>query len=226
MSFLGTVAVSGGNPLPFTAHVLGGAVASGFLVAVPAALVGALSVPPLRSTALLTVIAVAAGAGTAATTMASRQTLVPGLSAVLPGYSEVEGGVVPVQPVPPVVPRGLYADVVARPLLDGRVASASAFSALQAEHPPADVAAARIRADILPLLRQMLDGAQSVPIDDPKAREVHVHAIAGAQLHVRGFEMLVEALDQGDQQLAKQASKLLADGNVEWEQWAAGVGGL
>lgn len=113
--------------------------------------------------------------------------------------------------------------VVARPLLDGRVASAAAFSALQAENPPAAVAAARIRTEILPLLRQMLDGAQSVQLDDPEVLEVHQHAIDGAQQHVRGFELLVEALDRGDQQLSRQASALLADGNAEWEQWAVGV---
>jgi len=225
--FLVTVALAGGNPLPLTAHVLGGALACGFLVTIcAAALTGALAVPPLRSTALVVAIALVMGAATAGTAMAARQSLVPGLSAVLPGYSEIEGAVVPTQPVPsvdPVVPREFYADVVARPLLDGRVASSSAFRDLQAERPPANVAATRIRAEILPLLRQMLDGAQSVRIDDPRTREVHSHAVAGAQLHVRGFEMLVEALDQDDQQLADQASALLADGNAEWQQWAAGV---
>jgi hypothetical protein len=47
---------------------------------------------------------------------------------------------------------------------------------------------------------------------------VHARAIAGARLHVRGFKMLVEALDQDDPQLTKQASApLLALGNAEWE---------
>ncbi len=71
----------------------------------------------------------------------------------------------------------------------------------------------------MPLLRQMLDGAHALRIDDPRFRDVHARAIAGAQLHVRGFEMIVEALDQDDQRLTKQASTpLLAEGNAEWEK--------
>lgn len=64
----------------------------------------------------------------------------------------------------------------------------------------------------MPLLRQMLDGAHALRIDDPRFRDVHARAIAGAQLHVRGFEMLVEALDQDDQRLTKQASAPLRGG--------------
>jgi hypothetical protein len=74
-----------------------------------------------------------------------------------------------------------------------------------------------------PLLRQMLDGAQSVCIEDPTVLEVHKHAVDGAHLHIAGFTMLADALDHDDQVLSKQASALIAQGNAEWQRWAAGV---
>jgi len=132
----------------------------------------------------------------------------------------------PTPTVDPVVPRALYADVVARPLLDGRVATAAALNALKAEHLPNDVTAARMRAEILPVLRQILDGAESVRLDDPEVRTVHEHAIAGARLHVMGFEKVATALEQNDRQLLEEGNALLAEGNAEWEQWAAGTAKL
>jgi Zn-dependent protease with chaperone function len=132
----------------------------------------------------------------------------------------------PTPTVDPVVPRALYVDVVARPLLDGRVATASALTALKAEHLSNDVIAARMRAEILPVLRQMLDSAESVRLDDPEVRTVHEHAIAGARLNVMGFEKLATALEQNDRQLLEEGNALLIDGNAEWEQWAAGTAKL
>lgn len=162
-----------------------------------------------------------------ATVTAARAQSRPGPACAAPTSSQADS--VPDQPLAPAgpaVPRQLYAAVVARPLLDGRVATVSAFSALQAERPPNDIAAARIRSEILPLLRQMLDAAESVRIDDPEVRSVHEHAIAGAQLQVGGFEMVATALEQNDASLLQQGSELLAAGDREWGQWAAGVEGL
>jgi hypothetical protein len=224
--FLVVVVAAGGNPLPFAAHVVGGAAAAGFLLAVPAALVGTLPIRPVRVTALLAGAAVVAGATVATSVAVARQSLVPGLSAVLPGYSEVDGGPTPNVPVPvpdPVVPRELYADVVARPLLDGRVATAEAFAALKAERPPNAESVSRIRTEILPVLRQMLDGAESVRLDDPEVQQLHGHAIAAARAHVVGFETIANALERNDPTMLREGNSLLAQGNSEWEQWAAGV---
>jgi hypothetical protein len=223
--FLVMVAVVGGNPLPVAAHVLGGAVAAGFLLTAPAALVAALPLRVPRSTALAATLAVAvtAGATTAAWSMLARQQLVPGLSAALPGYSEVEGGPVPDQAVQPPVPRELYRDVVARPLLDGRAAEAEWFSELQAEQPPNDVAAARIRTELLPLLEQMRDGAEDVRIDDPDVAAVHDDALAGIRLHLAGFELVATALERDDAGMLQRGSALLEQGNSHWERWAAAV---
>jgi hypothetical protein len=116
-----------------------------------------------------------------------------------------------------------YKDVVARPLINGRAAYVAALRELQIKRPSNAVAASRIRTEILPLLRQMLDGAQSVHIEDPAALEVHKHAVAGARLHVAAFSILTDALDHSNQALNKQASMLIAQGNAEWQQWAAGV---
>jgi hypothetical protein len=223
--FLVIVAVVGGNPLPVAAHVLGGAVAAGFLLATPAALVAALPLRVPRSTMLGATLAVAvtAGAGTAAWAMLAREQLVPGLSAALPGYSEVDGGPIPDQAVQPPVPRELYRDVVARPLLDRRAAEAEWFSALQSEQPPNDVAAARIRTELVPLLEQMRDGAEDVSIDDPEVAAVHEDVLAGIRLHLAGFELIATALERDDAPLLQQGSALLEQGNYRWERWAAAV---
>jgi hypothetical protein len=151
---------------------------------------------------------------------------------VLAGYQALlsaASGTFTNQPEPTVasvVPRALYAQVVARPLLEGRVAAASTLSAMQAEHLSDADAAARIRAEILPVLRQMLDRAESVQLDDPEVRTVHEHAIKGAQLNVMGYEKIVSALEQSDRQLLQEGNALLADGNAEWEQWAAATAKL
>jgi hypothetical protein len=171
-------------------------------------------------------VAVVAGAGTAASAMVARQTLVPGLAAALPGYSEVDGGPVPDQAVQPPVPRELYLDVVARPLMDGRAAEAEVFSALQSEQPPNDVAADRIHTEIIPLLQLMLDGATDVPIDDPQVAAVHENVLAGIRLHLEGFELVATALARDDAAMLQQGSDLLAEGNARWDRWAAGVAAL
>ena len=124
------------------------------------------------------------------------------------------------------IPRAVYADVVAKPLLDGREATAAAWRALQAERPPNEVAANRIRTEILPVLQQMLDGAESVPIDDPEVWEVHEHAIKGARSHVMGFEKIASALEQNDRDLLQEGDALLREGNAEWEEWAIGTENL
>jgi hypothetical protein len=97
---------------------------------------------------------------------------------------------------------------------------------LQAERPPNDVAADRIRTQILPVLRQMLDGAESVPIDDPAVWEVHEHAIEGARFHVMGFEKIATALEQNDRDLLQEGDALIQEGNTEWEEWAIGTENL
>jgi hypothetical protein len=123
----------------------------------------------------------------------------------------------------PVVPRELYKDVVARPLLTGRAATASAFRSLRGEHLPAAALAAGIRAEILPVLRQMLDGAQSVRLDDAGVLRVHQHAIDGARLEVAGFDTVAGGLERGDPDQVSRGSALLARSNTEWTQWASGV---
>jgi hypothetical protein len=227
-TFLVVVAVVGGNPLPVAAHVLGGAVAAGFLLAAPASLVAVLGLPTLRRPTLGVTVAVAviAGAGTAASAMVARQTMVPGLSAALPGYSEIQGGPVPDQAVAPPIPRELYRDVVARPLLQGRAAEAEAFSQLQAEQPPNDVAAGRIRSEIVPLLQAMLDGATDVRIDDPDLAAVHADLLAGIRLHLQSFELIATALERNDAALLQQGNALLQQGTKRWSRWAAGVAAL
>ena len=168
-----------------------------------------------------TVVAAAVLAGAASLgVLAARQTLTGAYATG--GIPSTKSG----PTVDPVVPRELYADVVARPLLEGRVATASAFSAMQAERLPDDLIAARIRAEILPLLRQMLDLAESVRLDDPEVKTVHEHAIAGARLHVMAFEKVATALEQSDPRLLSEGDALIADGNAEWEQWAAGTANL
>jgi hypothetical protein len=124
------------------------------------------------------------------------------------------------------IPRSLYSDVVARPLLDGRAATASALNTLKAEKPPNDVAAHRIRTEILPVIRQMVEGAESVRVDDPEVREVHQHAVAGAQLHLTGFEKIAAALELNNPELLAEGNALLSEGNVEWDQWAVGAAKL
>ena len=224
--FLLVLAALGGTPFVLAPHVLGGAVTAGFLLAVPAALVAVVPVPPVRATGLVAAVALLAGGATAAGAIAGRATLVPGLSAVVPGYSDVGGG--PVEPPDGTldVPRDLYPDLVARPLLEGRTATADTFRALQAQKPSNEVAAARIRTEILPALQGMLELAESVRVDDPQVDAVHQHAVSGARLHVAGFTAVAEALERGDAAQLRQGSQQLADGNAQWEQWAAGVSAL
>ncbi|MFP5283680.1 MAG: hypothetical protein ACLGIF_09545, partial [Actinomycetes bacterium] len=127
---------------------------------------------------------------------------------------------------PVAVPRPLYGQVVARPLLDGRAATAAALNALQAEKPPNNVAADRIRSEILPVLTQMRDGAESVQLDDPVVQAVHSHAVAGSRLHVAGFTLIATALEANNPALLEEGNAMLANGNEEWERWAAGAQNL
>jgi hypothetical protein len=225
-AFLAVAAAVAGDPLRLAPHLLGGSVTCGFLLAVPASLVALAPVPPVRVTAVVAAIAVLAGGGVAPAVMAARRTVVPGLAAVVPGYSETDGGLVTPPDTTLDVPRDLYADVVALPLLEGRKATAEAFSALQAERPPNDIAAGRIRADILPQLRGMLDLARSVHVDDPAVTAVHEHALTGAELEVAGFEAVAAGLERSDPAQVRQGSAQIAQANGEWQQWAVGVGGL
>jgi hypothetical protein len=41
-----------------------------------------------------------------------------------------------------------------------------------------------------------------------------------------GFEKVATALEQNDRQLLEEGNALLAEGNAEWEQWAAGTAKL
>ena len=64
--FLLVLAALGGTPFVLAPHVLGGAVTAGFLLAVPAALVAVVPVPPVRATGLVAAVALLAGGATAA----------------------------------------------------------------------------------------------------------------------------------------------------------------
>jgi hypothetical protein len=75
----------------------------------------------------------------------------------------------------------------------------------------------------LPLLEQMRDGAEDVPIDDPDVAAVHEDALAGIRLHLAGFELVATALERDDAALLQQGSDLLEQGNARWERWAAAV---
>jgi hypothetical protein len=223
--FLAYNAVLGDNPLPLAAHVVGGAMVAGFVLTPAAALVGLVPVPPLGSTALVAGVAVVLGGLTTTLVVAERAALVPGLSALVPGYSEVGGGPVdPGQPAlqPPVI-RDLYPTVVARDLLERRLAEVAAFQQLRTDNPPGAVAVARIRADILPQVREIFSVPQAVPLDDTDVKAVHAHAVAGAEDHLRAFELFATALEQGDRDQFDQAQKLLLAGDSEWQAWAAGV---
>lgn len=125
-----------------------------------------------------------------------------------------------------VVPRGLYVELVARPLLEGRVAHDQAWRKLQAEQPSNDVAARRVRDEIVPLAQGLRDTAGTVKLDDPEVEEVHAHAIEGAQLQVDAFTELAVALDTDDRERLDQASALLQKSGAQWEAWATGVQNL
>jgi hypothetical protein len=130
----------------------------------------------------------------------------------------------PVAQVPgPVIPRAFYRDVVARPLLEGRKATADAFRQLQEERPSNAVAVTRIRTEILPVLRQMADAADSVRLDDPEVREIHDQARDGAHLQVQGFEEVATALERNDRALLQHGNSIIAIAGFSWEEWARGV---
>jgi hypothetical protein len=132
-------------------------------------------------------------------------------------------GVSPSPAYPSPIPRAMYAFVVARPLLEGRVATAEAVRTLREEHVPNDVAADRVRTQILPLLRQMRDRAESTLLDDPEVVKVHEHAIKGARLNVSGFEIIANALEQNDPELLQKGNALVEMASAEWEEWAKGT---
>jgi hypothetical protein len=117
----------------------------------------------------------------------------------------------------------MYAFVVARPLLEGRVATAEAVRALRAEHLPNAAAADRVRIQILPLLRQMRDRAELTLLDDPEVVKVHEHAIKGARLNVSGFKIIANALEQNDPELLQKGNALVQMASAEWEEWAKGT---
>jgi hypothetical protein len=218
-ALLGTTALFGGNPLPFALQVLGGALATGFLCSVPATLVAMIPVPSVRSTAVVVVLAAIAAGVTAPTALAARQTLVPGPP---PAGSEAGNGAqLPTDEME--VPRELYRDVVVRPLREGRLASSAAATRLQTERPPLPEYAARIRTEVLPTLQRMADTAGSVRIDDERTRTVHQHAVRASTLHLLGYELIAEAMEQNSRALQLDGNARLAEGNLEWDQWAAGV---
>ncbi|MCD2190311.1 M48 family metalloprotease [Actinomycetospora soli] len=231
--FLVIVAIVGGNPLAFAVPLVSGALGAGWLLSVAVASLGLTPVPGLRSTAVAALLALLLAGGSATGLMAARSVVAPGLPSDL---SHDVGGdtVTPAgrdgsqQAVAPTadVPRSLYADVVARPLLEGRRSTAAWFRELQTESPPADESARRIRAEQLPVLRSMLEGAESVRPSDPMVSSVHGHAVTGARLQLAGFETLAAALETQDRDQLATADALLRQGNAEWRQWAAGVGAL
>lgn len=210
--FLALIAVAGGNPLAATAHVLGGALTSGFLITTATAPLATIPAAPLRSTALLAVVALVIGAATAGGSFAGRAVLVPGLSALAEETLEVS--------------RQDYRDVVARPLLEGRLAAAAWFRGLQAQQPPGPIAAARIRSELVPILQQQVDTAELVHSEDPRVQDVHTHAVTGARMQLLGFRTLADALEREDELLFRRADGIIAQSGEEWRQWAAGAQAL
>lgn len=223
--FLAVITVLGGDPRVIAGLVLGGAVAAGFVLAAPAALLALPPVPALRSAPVVAVVAVVVGALTTAGVTAERALIVPGLSALVPGHSEVgDRPLDPNQPsLQPPVPRELYPTVVALDLLERRLAETSVLAKLKADNPPGVEAADRIRRDLLPVARDILRIAQSVPLDDPAVKEVHEHALTAARAHVDAYVLFASALEQGDMAKFDQAQGLLLTGDREWQAWAAAV---
>ncbi|WP_433505454.1 M48 family metalloprotease [Pseudonocardia halophobica] len=224
------VAMTGGNPGAVAFPLLGGVVGSGsvlMLAAAPLLLLvpGRPSGPILAVGAATVVLGLAAVGGV----LLERATVVPGLPTDLTSAPGQQTPAAPStnDPLPevadPVVPRAYYRDVVARPLLEGRKATADAFRQLQQEKPSNAVAATRIRTEILPVLEQMADAADSVRLDDPEVQEIHDHARDGAHLQVQGFEEVATALERNDRALLQHGNSIIAIAGVQWEEWARGV---
>jgi Zn-dependent protease with chaperone function len=218
ITFLAVNTALGGDPLVIGGLVLGGAVAAGFALTAPAALLGLPRLPQLRSIAAVAALAAVVAGLTTAGVTAEREHIVPGIASSVPG---------PLDPNQPSlqfpVPRDLYPTVVALDLIERRIAETSAFGDLEAENPPAAAAAERIRREILPLASDILRTAQAVPLDDPDLVEIHGHALAAATAHVDAYELFAVALEQGDPARFQQAQNLLVAGDREWEAWAVGV---
>lgn len=218
ITFLTVNTALGGNPFTIAGWLLGGAVAAGFVLTGPAALLGLLPLPPLRSTAVVATVAAAMGAVATVGVTAERELIVPGL------FGSISGPLDPSQPslqLP--VPRDLYPTVVALDLIERRIAETSAFEDLEADYPQAAEAAARLRRDVLPLASDILRIAQAVPLDDPVLMDVHGHAVAAATAHVDAYELFVVALEQADTGKFEEAQNLLLAGDREWQAWAVAV---
>lgn len=200
----------GGNSLPQLWSLFGAAVPTGFLLSAIFGLVGLIGMPRLRPTALVAVLALTVSALATVGVVAGRTVVVPAVSDV----------VLDAAPTQPAIPRGLYLDLVARPILDGRVAEADALATLRSDRPGNADAAARVRSDVLPRATSLLLLAQSFRFDDPSVEAVHRHALDGARLHVEAFTLLATALDADDRVSFDQANRLIVEGDGEWEAWA------
>lgn len=210
----------GGNSLPELWAVFGAAVPAGLLLSAVFGLAGLVGTPRLRSTALVAVLAVVVGALATVGVVAERAVVVPAASDVVPGADPGQP-VDPNQPaLQPAVPRGLYLVVVAKPILDGRVAEADALATLKSGRPTNAAAAALVRSEVLPRANELLRLAQSFRFDDPAVEAVHQHALDGAGLHIEAFTLLAAALDANDRPMFEQANRLIARGDAEWEAWA------
>lgn len=220
VAYLALNTALGGNSLALAWPLLSTAVPIGLLLTAPAALVGLLPAPPIRSTVAVGAVALIACALASAGVTAARSVLVPGLPGVIPGTSPTGPVDVNHLPMPP-IPRDLYLTVVARDLLDRRVAEVSALDRLKTDSPTGIAAAAQIRSDILPLVSELQRAAQSYRFDDPAVQRVHEHALTAAKAHVDGFTLLATAFEKNDKTLFDQAQRLLVRGNAEWEAWAA-----
>lgn len=224
-----TVAMTGGDPAAVALPLLGGVLGCGSLLMLAAAplvllVPGRPSGPILAVGAATVVLGLAAAGGV----LLERATVVPGLPTDLTPPPGQQTAVAPPndpigQVAGPVIPRAFYRDVVARPLLEGRKSTADAFRQLRQEKPSNAVAVTRIRTEILPVLRQMADAADSVRLDDPEVRELHDHARDGAHLQVQGFEEVATALDRNDGALLRHGNSIIAIAGIQWQEWARGV---